>query len=120
MTLKQCTREELIFVIERLMFYSLSNEHYLHRALNDVEDQRFEKKMEECRRLLHLASQKSREYVELMKPYEGKPISDVPSSVLKKAGNLLKESTAADMRWKKLMGIDMTPGRNKRHGKTHD
>ena len=36
MTLKNCTKEELIFVIERLELYNPSKNHFVQRALNDV------------------------------------------------------------------------------------
>lgn len=49
MTLKNCTKEELIFVIERLELYNPSQKHFVQRALNDVEMQREEKKIDEAK-----------------------------------------------------------------------
>ena len=46
MTLKDCTKEELIFVIERLQLYTLSGTEYVQRALEDVEMRREERKHE--------------------------------------------------------------------------
>lgn len=115
MTLKQCTREELIFIIERLMFYSFSNDYYLNMALRDVEDQRFDRKIEESQRLSKLSAQKRRAAVDLMKPYEGTPLSSVPASVLKKADVLLKEAREADRKWFKLNGIGAAKGRSAKH-----
>lgn len=51
MTLKDCTKEELIFVIKRLQFYSLSSDYYVRRALCDVEEEREHRRLEEARRL---------------------------------------------------------------------
>lgn len=51
MTLRDCTKEELIFVIERLQFYHLSGDYYIQRALCDVAEQREERKLEDARRL---------------------------------------------------------------------
>ncbi len=45
MTLKECTKEELIFVIKRLQMYSLSDGHYIRLALLDVEEERERKNM---------------------------------------------------------------------------
>ena len=48
MKLKDCTKEELIYVIERLQLYNPSQKHFLFRALNDVEMRREEKKFDEA------------------------------------------------------------------------
>lgn len=62
MKLKDCTKEELILVIERLQFYSLCGREYVQRALCDVAELREARKLEEARRLLALQSQKIQEY----------------------------------------------------------
>lgn len=49
--LKDCTKEELIFVIKRLQLYSLSNDHCLWQALGDVEEEREARKRREARRM---------------------------------------------------------------------
>lgn len=105
MTLKDCTKEELIFVIERLQFYSLSGDYYVRRALCDVAEQREERKLEEARRLSALQNQKMQEYISLMRPYEGISLMDVPEDVLDRADAAMKEAHSADMKWRKLMGI---------------
>lgn len=105
MRLKDCTKEELIFVIERLQFYSLSGDYYVQRALCDVVEQREKRKLEEARRLTALQNQKMQEYISLMRPYEGISLMDVPEDVLDRADAAMKEAHSADMKWRKLMGI---------------
>lgn len=105
MTLKDCTKEELIFVIERLQFYSLSGDYYVQRALRDVAEQREERKLEEAQRLSALQNQKMQEYISLMRPYEGVPLMDVPEDVFVQADAVLQEARAVDMKWRKLMGF---------------
>ena len=53
MRLKDCTKEELIFVIKRLQMYSLSDGHYIRLALRDVEEERETRKLREARQLPH-------------------------------------------------------------------
>ncbi len=106
MTLKDCTKEELIFIIKRLQFYSFSGgSYYVDRALRDVEYERESKRLAEAKRLSSHAAQKLQEYIDLLAPYEGKRIIDIPDSVIKKADVAMKAAQAADSKWDKLMGI---------------
>lgn len=91
MTLKYCTKEELIFVIERLQFYSLCDGEYVQRVLCVVEEQREERKLEEARRLAALQNQKMQEYISLMRPYEGRSLMDVPEDVMDQAVATLEQ-----------------------------
>jgi len=104
-TLKDCTKEELIFIIKRLQFYSLGDSYYVNRALWDVEEERENKRYAEAKRISSYAAQKRQEYIDLLAPYEGKRILDIPDSVIKKADAAMKAAQAADSKWNKLMGI---------------
>lgn len=110
MTLKNCTKEELIFVIERLELYNPSQKYFVQRALNDVKMQREEKKIDEAKRISDYAFQKRQEYIDLLAPYEGKPLSDIPASVLEKAYSAMKEAQKADRKWNKIMGFSRAVG----------
>lgn len=116
MTLRDCTKEELIFVIKRLQFYSLSNDHCVQRALGDVEEEREARKLREARRLSALQNQKMQEYISLMSPYDGAPLMDVPEDVFVRAHAALKKARAADMKWRKLMGIGTAKPSGKKDG----
>ena len=71
MTLKECTKEELIYIInyiaERLVFKDCK----IQSALIDVEYMRSNKKLNKATELLQIASQKRNEYINIMKPYDG-------------------------------------------------
>lgn len=114
MKLKDCTKEELIFVIKRLQFYSLSNDHCVQRALGDVEEEREARKLEEARRLTDVRLQNLQQYNELLGPYEGKSFSDIPQDVMDRAVAALERYEAADMKWRKLMGIHVAKPSAKR------
>lgn len=106
MKLKDCTKEELIFVIERLRFYGLTaGDYYISRALRDVEERREIQKIEEAEQLSKLANEKHLEYVKLISSYIGQPITSIPDEIVKKADAAQKECEAAHLRWFKLMGI---------------
>lgn len=106
MKLKDCTKEELIFVIERLQFYGLTaGDYYISRALCDVEERRESQRNEEANRLSKLANEKHLEYLDLIRPYVGQPITSIPEEVIKRADAAQKECDAANLKWFKLMGI---------------
>lgn len=106
MTLKDCTKDELIFVIERLKFYELTvGDYYIQRALFDVEERRNARLLEKSKLLLDYAHKKLQERNNLLAPYEGCRYIDIPDSVLEKAGAAEKEYLTATEKWNKLMGI---------------
>lgn len=104
MTLKQCTKGELLRIIDRMCFSSPENEFILQRALNEIESKRFELKAKESDRLNKLSYNKRKEAIELLKPYEGKLF---PLEIAKKATALFKEAEEADAKWNKLNGIQI-------------
>lgn len=106
MTLKDCTKDELIFVIERLKFYGFTaGDHYIRRALNDVEMQREDRKFEQSRQLREQAQKKFEEYSDLVRAYEGKPISDIPAGIMNKAAAIAREYDELNRKWLKVAGI---------------
>jgi len=111
MTLKDCTKAELLFVIEQLKFYcGSSGDYYITRVLSDVELKREEKKAAEADQVSAYSCQKRQEYIDLLAPYEGKRLIDIPDSVIRKADAAMKEAQAADRKWCKIMGISGAVG----------
>ena len=45
------------------------------------------------------------EYCDLMSPYKGKPITDIPQPVLEQAAKALEQAEKLDKQWDRLMGI---------------
>lgn len=106
MTLKQCTKEELLFVIEHIQHLNMFNfSYYINRALSEVEYQREKKKIDESDKYAKLSYEKRTEYIQIMKQLEGKKLVDVPLDIIKKANKCLKEAEEADRKYEKLMNI---------------
>lgn len=105
MTLKDCTKEELLFVIERLRFYNAENNFYARRALSDVHFQRERKKLEKAEELIAYSREKQEEYRRILEPYAGMPLTEIPVSVVEPAAAVMSEIQEADRQWDKLMGI---------------
>lgn len=107
MTLKDCTKAELLTVIDLLKRHLFTNgDYYLLTALHEVERQRLNAKMDKADKLAELASQKRQEYIDLLKPYDGKKYSEIPYDVLAKARNAHVEAQKLDEEWNKLMGYN--------------
>lgn len=110
MKLKDCTKAELLWVIEQAERLSLSDiSYYIDRALNDLEYKREMDRIEKAKELAEISHKAAMEYVDIMKPYEGQKIIDIPIEVLKKADSALKRSRDANQKWAKLMQIKPQP-----------
>lgn len=106
MKLTDCTKSELIWVIEQAGKLSLGDtEYYINRALNDLQFQREMERIEKAEKLTEISRKATEEYVQLLKPYEGKAISEVPLDVLRKADLALKRSKEANEKYCRLMRV---------------
>lgn len=112
MTLKDCTKEELLTIIDRLMFFS-PNAYHVDRILGDLESERNERKYDKAGALLKTIREKTQAYIDLIGPWEGKPVMQIPQSVLNKGAQLLSEKENAEREWAKLMGLKMSRRRDK-------
>ena len=89
MTLKDCTKAELLWIIDRLRNRGLYRlDTIIAIALNDLESARLRQQA-----------------AELLTPYEGKPILDIPADVLDHASAILEEAQALEEKWNRLMKV---------------
>ena len=106
MTLKGCTKAELLWIIDRLRNHGLYRlDTIISIALNDLEYQREQKKLDEADRLNEESARLRQQAAELLTPYEGKSILDVPADVLDHAAALQEEAQMLDKKWCKLMKL---------------
>jgi len=104
MTLKDCTKEELIQIVNYVAGRGLLNKnYYIESALAEVEYRRNKKKLDRCEELNQLSTKKRYAYIELLKPYDGMKYADIPLDVLTKASALMKEAQKADEEYDKIM-----------------
>lgn len=104
MTLKDCTKEELIYCINYIAgrMGLLNKDYYIESALADVEYRRAKKNLDKAEEFNQLSFKKRKEYLELLKPYDGMKYADIPFDVLKKASALMKEAQKADKEYDRL------------------
>lgn len=105
MTLKDCTKEELIYCVNYIAgrIGLLNKNYYIESALGEVKYQRDKKKLNRAEELNQISTQKRKEYINLMKPYEGKKYTDIPLDVLNTAMGLMGEAQKADKEYDKIM-----------------
>ena len=112
--LQRLTKAEMIWVILELERRSLVMSD-LPFILRDLELRKLNEREQEADRLLHTAAEKRMAYCELMKPYEGKRLVDIPQETIEKASRLLEEAEEAARKWDRMMG--MPKGRRRRDGR---
>lgn len=102
--LQKLSKEDLIWCILEYEKRSLG-----YPSVNAIlADLKFKKDMDNidrCDMLSKKAHGKRMEYCELLKPYDGKLIAEIPQQVLDQAAELLREADAADKEWFRLSGI---------------
>lgn len=103
MTLNQCTKEELIFIINRVVgrhcFSEEQRQSEIDRHLSDVVYQRQQKLLKEADNWNKIAADCRRQYLDVLAPYDGKKFIDIPIDVIQKANSLLKDAQYADRKW---------------------
>lgn len=106
-TLNECTKADLIWIIKRILQMTAfgSQNHYLMRALADLNYEKEKQALDDAEKIAALADQCRMEYIEILAPYDGKPIKDIPLEILDKAAEAMDTAQALDKKWNKLMGF---------------
>lgn len=108
MKLKDCTKAELLWVIDHMKRNSFGAiDRSIRNALADLEYKREMDRIDRAKQLADTARKARVEYAELLKPYEGKKLTEIPLDVLEKADEAMSRARDADKKWYRLMGIKM-------------
>lgn len=100
--LRTLSKEDLIQIIAYLDSRPYCSAEYAIQRLQH------EKDMENIDKAEAVSKQATRcrmEYCDLMSPYKGKPITDIPRPVLEQAAKALEQAEKLDKQWDRLMGI---------------
>lgn len=96
------TKAELLQVMEIL---EVTAGYYLERALSQIERKRNEAHYEKSRKLVDEEKRHYDAYFALLRPYEGRPIKDIPLDIVTRAQAELDKARAAGKEWDRLHGI---------------
>lgn len=102
--LRKLSKEDLIWCILEYEKRSLGYPS-VNAILADLKFKKDIDNIDRCDALSKIAHDKRMEYCELLKPYEGKLIAEIPQQVLDQAAELLREADAADKEWFRLSVI---------------
>lgn len=106
MTLQDCTKEELIFIINHILdrhFFNCDRQPVVDACLNKVKHQRTLKLLADADRWNRMAADSRRKYIDLLKKYGGEPCVTIPTEVLKRINTHLADARYADRKWDECM-----------------
>ena len=104
MKLSDCTKAELLWVIQRAKEHSLGSINgYLDHALSDLHWKRAQDRLKRAEALSQEADQARGRFVELMRPYDGNRYLDIPRDVLEAAKTAIQRADKLDREYLKLM-----------------
>lgn len=102
--LRKLSKDDLIWCILEMEKHSLGHPS-ISSILSDLEYNKTKDNINRCEKLAKQSHEKRLAYNDLIAPYVGKPIADIPEQVFDKAVELLQEAEAADKEWFRLNGI---------------
>lgn len=103
--LERPSKADLVWVINRMT--ALGQDHYLKIALNDLWYKNEKQRIAKAESFSHLAAEKRKAYIDLLAPYDGMRLVDIPLDVLEQADSLMKQAQQADKAYCKLMEIEV-------------
>lgn len=103
MRIKDCTKEELIFLLKKLTDDSFSAKFKLVSYLSEIEIKRSNKYIREADHWADRAEDFRKQYAEVLKPYRYCKVVDIPIHIIKEAERCLKEAEQCDRLWQECM-----------------
>lgn len=106
MTLSDCTKTDLLWVINQLCSRCLfDGEYCLEQTLTDLFFKKEQDRLDRAREYAEIADTARKRWVELMAPYDGWRLLDIPVDVIRQADAAMQEAKDADNKWRQLMGF---------------
>lgn len=106
MTLSDCTKTDLLWVINQLCSrYLFDGEYCLEQTLTDLSFKKEQDRLDRAREYAEIADTARKRWVELMAPYDGWRLLDIPVGVIRQADAAMQEAKDADNKGRQLMGF---------------
>lgn len=109
--LRRLSKDDLIWCILEMEKHNFGFPS-IFSILSDLEYKKTMGNIDCCEKLAKQAHEKRMAYNDLIAPYVGKPITDMPKQVFDKAVELLREAEAADKEWFRLSEIEQRRTKN--------
>ena len=105
--LKKCSKADLLVIIDRFRRHSLSHANWiLDMAFCDIDYEKEQRRLDMADSINQKIKATDEKCAELLRPYEGRPIADVPIEITHQTAKLMAESRELNERWFRLMGIE--------------
>lgn len=101
--LNKYSKEDLIWIINRM--YAFGDDWSLKEALRNLEYDKDMKRIREAEKIAEQSRKLRQEYIDLLMPFDGKSINEIPLDILEKASAAMKKAQSLDKKWNKLMGV---------------
>ncbi len=101
--LEKYSKEDLIWIINRMCAFG--DDWSLKEALRMLEYDKDIKRIEDAERIADQSHKLRQKYIDLLMPFEGKRINEIPVEILEEASAAMKEAQSLDKKWCKLMGM---------------
>lgn len=103
--LNKYSKEDLIWIINRMSAFG--DDWSLKEALRNLEYDKDMKRIREAEEIAEQSHKLRQEYIDLLMPYDGKSINEIPLDILEKASAAMKKAQSLDKKWNKLMGLEV-------------
>lgn len=103
MKLQDCTKEELVFIIKRLIGDTFIAQFKIRAILSEMEMKRTNKTLNEADNWAKLASDYRKQHSDVLRPYRNGRLVDVPLHIIKEAERYIKEAELCDRKWSECM-----------------
>lgn len=101
--LQKYSKEDLIYIINKM--YAFGDDWGLYNAIRMLEYDKDTKRIREAEKIAKQSHKLRQEYIDLLMPYDGKSLNEIPIDVLEKASAAMKKAQSLDKKWNKLMGV---------------
>lgn len=109
--LRKLTKDDLIWCILEMEKHNLGFPS-ISSILSDLEHKKTMDNIGRCEKLAKQAHEKRMAYNDLIAPYVGRPITEIPKHIFDEAVELLREAEVADKEWFRLSGIEQRRTKN--------
>lgn len=103
--LQKCTKEELLFLIDRMRHYNVGD-NLFRFARRDLVNERLMRQERLAQEQSEIAHDARMQYLDLLEPYVGVALKDIPLEILEQEQALLDRAIAADKKWAQLVGMN--------------
>lgn len=115
--LDQMTRADLIWMIGYIGQKSAEGDILIQRAMAELHFQQEQKRIDQARAAAERATAAHKRIIDILAPYDGIRLIDIPREAMLQAAAAEQEAAAADREWDRLMGTG--PQKKKKEKSDH-